>query len=117
MLPKINRLTKKKDFERVFKEGKKCNSDFLFCKFFKNNLDVSRFGLIVSQKVSKKATIRNRIKRQIREAIRLKLPKIQKGFDVIFIVKPNIKRRSFSEILEKLEKILKEAKLIKNENT
>ena len=38
MLPRINRLTKKKDFQAVFQKGKSIKYDFLLCKTLKNNL-------------------------------------------------------------------------------
>ena len=41
MLPKENRLKKKKDFEKVFKEGQGFKEDFLFLKVVKNNLNLT----------------------------------------------------------------------------
>ena len=70
MLPKKNRLKNKKDFERVFKQGKGFKEDFLFFKITKNNLKENRFGFIVSLKVSKKAVLRNKVKRRLREIIK-----------------------------------------------
>jgi len=111
MLPKTNRLTGNKDFNKVFKKGKGQEKDFLFLKSFKNNLQTSRFGIVVSQKVSKKAAERNKIKRQISEILREEAPKIKKGVDVILLVKPNIKKRNFAEIKEKLKEALNVANL------
>lgn len=107
MLPKINRLTANKDFNKVFKKGKGQGKDFLFLKSFKNNLQTSRFGIVVSQKISKKATERNKIKRQISEILKLEMPKIKKGVDVILLVKPSIKKKGFIEIKTKLKEVLK----------
>lgn len=112
MLPKANRLKKKKDFEKVFKEGKRFKEDFLFLKIRKNNLKVSRFGFVVSQKISKKATIRNKIKRRLRELVRLKLPKIKTGIDGALIVKEGLENKDFWEIEELMDKLFKKADLI-----
>lgn len=90
MLKKELRLTKNKEFEAVLKKGKSVYSSVLLIKFIKNNLNYSRFGLIVSNKVSKKASQRNLIKRRIREIIRLSINKIKKGFDLVIIVSPKI---------------------------
>ncbi|GAI32984.1 unnamed protein product, partial [marine sediment metagenome] len=62
MLNKRNRLKKKKDFDKVFKQGQGFKQDFLYLKIRKNNLKSSRFGFVVSKKFSKKAVIRNKIK-------------------------------------------------------
>jgi len=111
MLPNINRLKKKKDFEKVFKEGKSFSQGFLFLKINKNKLNISRFGFIVSKKVSKKAPVRNKIKRRLREITRSKMPKIKNGIDCIIIVLSGLENLSFSEIEESINKIFKKAKI------
>lgn len=110
MLPKKNRL-KKKDFEKVFKTGRGLKEDFLFLKTVKNNLKESRFGFIIPQKISKKAALRNKIKRRLRELVRIKLPKIKKGVDVILVANPGLEVKDFWEIEDILNKIFKKAKL------
>jgi ribonuclease P protein component len=70
MLLKENRLKKKKDFERVFSQGRNLKGDFLFFKTINNKLEDNRIGFIVSKKVSKKAVERNKIKRRLREILR-----------------------------------------------
>ena len=78
MLPKTNRLTKKKDFENVFKKGKGIKGDFLILRFVGNKTKTCRFGIVVSKKISKKATVRNKIKRRIRAAIGNRNPKFKR---------------------------------------
>lgn len=112
MLPILNRLIKKKDFEIVFKKGRGHNGDFLFLKILKNNLSYSRFGFVVSQKISKKATIRNKIKRRLREIIKLKKLEIKKGFDVILVAKPKISQIDFKTLKDELDKLFQKASLI-----
>jgi ribonuclease P protein component len=111
VLPKQNRLKKKKDFERVLKEGKGFKEDFLFLKILKNNLEFSRFGFIVSQKVSKKATVRNKIKRRLREIVRLRLKRIKRGIDGVLIALWGLENKSFKEMEETINKIFKRAKI------
>lgn len=112
MLAKVNRLKKKKDFDKVFKEGKGFKEDFLFLKFVKSNLKQNRFGFIISQKVSKKATVRNRIRRRLKGLIKGKLSKINKGIDVVLIAKPGLETKDFWEIEDILTKLLKKAKIL-----
>jgi ribonuclease P protein component len=114
VLPKINRLKKKKDFEKVFKEGKGVKESFLFLKFLPNNLKVSRFGFILSKKISKKTTVRNKIKRRLREIVRLELKKIKPGIDGVFVVSPGLENKNFLEIKTIVKKIFKKTKLYKN---
>jgi ribonuclease P protein component len=111
MLAKINRLTKKKDIERVFKKGKGFKEDFLILKTLNNNLNESRFGFIVSQKISKKANLRNKLRRRLRELVRTKLKRIKTGRDNLVIALPGLEKKDFWEIEESLNKLFLKAKL------
>lgn len=71
----------------------------------KDNLN-SRFGFIISTKISKKAVIRNKIKRIISEKIRMKLPDVKAGLDVVFLVKPSILRLEREEIEKEISNVL-----------
>lgn len=112
MLPPINRLKKKKDFDKIFQKGKGHKENFLYLKTINNNLKISRFGFITSKKFSSKATMRNKIKRRLREIIRVKLPYIKKGMDGVIIVMPGLEINDFWELEEIINKLLKKAGLI-----
>lgn len=103
MLAKKNRLKNKKDIENVFKKGKTKTGKLVFLKIFKNNLDISRFAFIVSTKISKKAVIRNKIKRQLREIVRKNLSNIKSGVDIVIIAKPEIINKYFQIIKKDVE--------------
>jgi len=112
MFPKINRLKKKQDIERVFGKGKRLKEDFLILKITKNALSQTRFGFIVSQKVSKKAILRNKIKRKLREIVNKKGKNFKKGLDVLLIACPGLEKKDFWEIDETLNKLFKKAKCL-----
>lgn len=78
----------------------------------KNDFGFSRFAFIVSNKVSKKAHERNRIKRLLREAIRMSLINIRQGVDVVFIVKVNISEKSAEEVKVVVDRLLKRSGLL-----
>ena len=110
MLPKIYRLKKRKDIEGVFEKGKRFKEDFLILKITKNALSQTRFGFIVSKKVSKKATLRNKIKRKLREIVSQK--RIKKGIDILLITMPGLETKDFWEIDETLNELFKKAKCL-----
>ncbi|MCD6500690.1 ribonuclease P protein component [bacterium] len=114
MLTKKYSLKKKKDFARVFKKGKGQAEKFLILKLVKNNLEFPRIGLVVSKKISKKATLRNKIKRRLREGVRANLARIKPGYDLIFSARKGIEEKSFWEVRKEVEKLLQKAKLLKN---
>lgn len=106
MLPLKNRLKKTKDFEKVFRQGFYISDGFITLKVAKNNLEVTRFGFIVGTKISKKAVVRNKIKRWLRAAVFPDLKNIKPGFDVAVMVKPEVLSSSFKEIKNIVEKLI-----------
>lgn len=113
MLPIQSRLKKKKDFEKVFKKGKGFKEDFLFLKIVPNNQEVSRFGFIVSRKVSKKAIVRNKIKRRLRELVRGTLSQIKPGVDGVIVVLPDFTDRNLEETKQTINRLFEKAKIYK----
>lgn len=96
MLPKVNRLKRDKDFQKVFKKttpGFTANLSFRVFEINQKNRESipSRFGFIISNKINKNSTRRNALKRQLREIVRSLISELKSGYDVIVSV-----RRDFS---------------------
>ena len=113
MLPQDSRLQNEKDIERVYRKGKSFKEDFLVLKAVKNSLAKSRFAFIVSQKVSKKAVARKKVKRRLRETIKKQIKAMAPGFDNLVIARSETSDKNFPEIEKVLTKLLKKANLIK----
>lgn len=89
MLASKNRLKKKINFARVEIDGVMHQSkSFGMGMFDRKDNELSCFGFIISTKISKKAVIRNKIKRISAEVIRKRLKDIKNGLDVVFLIKP-----------------------------
>jgi ribonuclease P protein component len=112
MLVRKNRLRKKKDFEEVLKKGKAFKQDFLVLKVLKSKLKQTRFGFIVSQKVSKKAVLRNKVKRRFRAITRGKEKELKKGLDIVIIALSSTEKKDFWEIKKVIEELFKRAKIL-----
>jgi ribonuclease P protein component len=113
MLRKESRVRKKKDFDRIFgKEGNFFAQGFLALKIVGNNLPHSRAGFIVSNKVSKSAVKRNRIKRLMREAVRLKWDRIKPGFDMAFMARADISEMKLADVDKAVDSLLKRSGLL-----
>lgn len=95
--PRRERLRLKRDFDRVFREGKSLQSNFFTVLYVNNNLDFNRIAIVVKRKLGK-AHDRNRIKRLIREAYRTMKPELSKSFDIVVIP-----RKALSEVLDELD--------------
>jgi ribonuclease P protein component len=106
MLPKANRLTKKKDFDVVFRGGKTVRGDFLMAKVLESQLPASRFGFVVSKKVSSKATVRNKVKRRLRDAVG-DLIAGKKPVDVVLVALTGIDKQDFAQLQNTVKAMFK----------
>lgn len=115
MLAAVNTLTKQKDYERVEKEGVLYQSpNFGVCILDRKDNNYTRFGFIISKKISKLATQRNRIKRAFRDAFRYNLNRIKKGFDVVVLAKPSLERMLVDDIMKEVDNFVKNSVIYKN---
>lgn len=93
------RLKKNQEFFHVYQNGEKWIGDYVIFVYLKNYLPHSRIGIVVSKKVGC-AVVRNKIKRQIREIIRVNADLIPKGFDIVIISKVRAKDVKFQVLKE-----------------
>ena len=94
---KAERLTKNKEFEKVFSEGKVFKDTKIVYYIIANDYQYSRIGLVVSKKVGN-AVQRNRIKRLLRESYRLNKHLLTTNVDIIALP-----RRTFTSNLKLLD--------------
>lgn len=114
MLTAKNRLTGRRNFEKIKDEGNLYKGKAFGLVVLKTEKEnPSRFAFIVSTKISKKAVERNRVKRKLKEAVRQLLGKINNGFDVLFLAKKSLLDKTDKEIKEETEKLFKEAGITK----
>ncbi len=116
MLAKPNRLTKETDFKLLARTGRPFYSFLFTVKVApRAALPLSRFGIVISAKVSKKATVRNKLKRQLTEIIRLNLKKIKTGRDVMILVKAASLGKSYQELEAGLAEVFDQARLLESD--
>ncbi|MCK4967480.1 MAG: ribonuclease P protein component [Candidatus Aenigmarchaeota archaeon] len=124
MLAKKWRLTKNNDFQRVKKQGRSRFSQILVVRYCINNLSISRFAIVISLKISKRAVVRNKIKRQLLYVIQQHLLNFKQGYDIIIFTRPaivNVNYQQKEQILLKLFHLSKllpvlDAKLTNSQN-
>jgi len=90
MLKRINRITSKKEFEEVKNKGVIRQYPYFGLIGHIGPVGPIKFGFIISKKISKKAVVRNKIKRLIAEEVRANLDKFETGFRGVFLIKKNI---------------------------
>ncbi len=130
MLPPKNRLAKVRDFNLLMKEGRFFRGGLLDLKVLdlaKNKdyipkkedpetfVSQLRIAFTVGLKVSKKAVLRNRAKRQLREVVRLLLKQgvLATGYYVLVIAKPGILAKEYAEISQEMTLLLKKSGVLR----
>ena len=73
---------------------------------------ISRFGVILSLKFSKKAVVRNRTKRKILKTVRQLILKIKPGFLVIFLPKKVLIEKNQEEINKEIKEAFGKIKIV-----
>lgn len=75
--------------------------------------NVSRFGFIVSNKISGDAVQRNRIKRALKSAVKYSLTEMGTGIDVVFLAKPSSLRKPTDLLILETKNALRYVNLLK----
>jgi len=95
MMRREQRLTQNSQYVTVYSRGKSWANRVLVVRASPNGLEWSRFGYSVSKRVDK-AVVRNRVKRLLREGVRLSSWK--PGWDVVFIARSGAAGADYAEV-------------------
>ena len=107
--PKSARLLQRAAFRRVYDQGSRVTSSS-FALFFAPRTaalpEGPRVGLTIPRKIGK-SVIRNRIRRRIREALRLELPAFSKPVDYVFHPRLSVLGIEFPQLRREVERMLR----------
>ena len=110
-----------KDFEILMKEGKFYNSALISAKIWRlepakyprraYSVSDLKIGFVVSTKIDKRAVVRNRLRRKMREVVRLLLKdkKLRSGFMVLFMAKKEMVGKEYAEIGKSVVEVLRKS--------
>jgi ribonuclease P protein component len=84
--PKPRRLLSKSDYGFVFAAPIRASDTYLTVLARANGTDAARLGLAISRKALRRAVDRNRVKRLVREAFRLRQPPLR-GLDIVVMAR------------------------------
>lgn len=108
------RLTYNADFQRVRGRGRSWAHPFAVICVLPNGLPHNRYGFSVSKRLGG-AVIRNRVKRLLREAVRTtpqEVGPLVSGYDVVFIARPPIVGKTYTEVRDVVRTLLRRAGLL-----
>ena len=81
-----NTLKKNSDFRRLYTRGKSAVNSYMAVYCRRNGRGVNRLGYTVSTKLGH-AVVRNRVRRRLREIVRLNSPKMKSGWDIVVVAR------------------------------
>ena len=90
--PKSARLTESGEFSQVKHAGRSYHGRYMIMGVYRDRAS-TRFGLVTSRRVGN-AVIRNRLRRRLREMVRLSQPNIIPGVWIVLIVRATAARAS-----------------------
>ena len=100
MLPRPKRLTKKKDFLTLALRGRSIFGMYATLRIVETKGRAEgKIGFIISTKIYKHAVDRNRTKRRLREVLRLLLPNVPPGINLLFIAKPEARDADYEKLV------------------
>ena len=107
MLGRAYRLRTASDIARVYKRGAYGGSGgALSAKAAASGRPVSRVVVVVGKKVSKRAVVRNRIRRRLIELLRSRWETLPVGYDIVVSVHSDISELAPAPLAEHLTKAL-----------
>ncbi|MFO7760122.1 MAG: ribonuclease P protein component [Thermodesulfobacteriota bacterium] len=112
-LPKKNLVTKRHEYQKVYRQGMRLKGDRFSLIILPNNLGYNRLGISIHG--VKKAVCRNRLKRIIRETFRLKKHSIAPSQDIVFAVRKNCPFHGQRDIEKAMIELLQKQGLLKAE--
>lgn len=105
MLAHELRVNTNEDFKRAFRKGRRFSTPNFTVHVVRNGLDVNRAGFVVSNKVGK-ATVRNSVKRKLREAAAAFINSTNlTGVDVVVRALPTAADAGWDEITALFERV------------
>lgn len=116
MLKKIYRITKDKEFQAIYRRGRYQSTALFSIHYLPSKRNLTRFGIVISKKITKKATERNLLKRRVREIARELQPKIIGKYDIVISIKKPVLEKDFNELRKSIISSFEKANLLNHEN-
>ena len=111
-MKKINILKENREFTRIINNCSSYKSKNFIIYLEKNTNNLYKFGFSVGKKTGN-AVVRNKIKRRLKNILSEK--NYQNNFNCIIICRRGVKDKSYYELKEDLNHIMKKLNLIKGE--
>ncbi|PWB38800.1 MAG: ribonuclease P protein component [Parcubacteria group bacterium] len=116
MLPKIYRLHSDKEIKDLVRTGQTFFLPEFVIKYRKNREKNTKVAFVVSTKVEKRAVIRNKLARRLREVIQRYIKNMVPGYSVLIIAKKRALELDFMTIGRQILFALNKSRLYRDNN-
>jgi ribonuclease P protein component len=99
-------LSRPGDFARLAEGGVGRTHPLLVGRFVRTGLDQTRIGLATGKRLGG-AVVRNRVRRRLREVLRVMAPSFQPGWDVLIIARPAAVEADHDALVGALRRVLR----------
>ena len=106
-------ITRPGQYALVYDKGSTWVHSLVVMKSLPNGLSLSRYGFSVSRRVGK-AVVRNRVRRLLREILRL--TPLKTGWDIVFIARPAAATTDYATLRKSVVGLLSQARLLAKEH-
>ncbi len=103
--PRLTMLSRPQDFAAIQERGTTRSHPLLVVRAVRTELDITRFGLSTGRRLGG-AVVRNRIRRRIREVLRVMAPSFRPGWDVLIIARPALVKADHDALVAALRRLL-----------
>ena len=107
-LPRECRVVRRAEYDAVYREGRRRSSREFTIFVRPNGLDLSRFGWSIKKALGS-AVRRNRIRRRLREILRLHRQEIAPGWDIVIHPRRSAAKADFSALTGELLQLIPRA--------
>lgn len=104
--PRTARLVRRGEFDAVYRTGKRRSNSHFTVFFRANQLPQSRFGFSIKKAIGG-AVVRNRIRRRVREIVRIHRQEIAAGWDFVVHPKKAVARAEFELLTAEFLKLVR----------
>ncbi len=111
MLPKSRKIRGRKIFGAIYQSGQKTFSHFITL-FFAPGSGPSRFACVVSLRVSKKAVLRNKLRRRAYSLVGKHLSDTKDGYNIILVFKSGAAELSYAQLSRNILDLFKKSGLM-----
>jgi ribonuclease P protein component len=98
-------LSRPQDFAAIQSSGTTRSHPLFVARFLQTSLETTRIGLSTGRRLGG-AVVRNRVRRRLREALRVMAPSFQPGWDVLIIARPALVEADHDALVGALRRIL-----------